>query len=126
MKKLLFLSCFLLITSFSFSQNTLPKAYLTNELYVMLDNEAPATTKIFEADMSEFNFTTSEQANRFFNFFDDAMVSFTPDLSTQKVTITITPTADKTNWLIGEWAMYFKNKIVAQREQLGFVNFTQR
>lgn len=126
MKKLLFLSCFLLVTFFSFSQNTLPKAYLTNELYVMLDGEAPATTKIFEADMSEFNFTTSEQTDRFFDFFNEPMVTFTPNLTTQKVVITITPTADKMTWLLGEWAMYFKNKVAAQREQLGFVNFTQR
>ncbi|AFM04505.1 hypothetical protein Fleli_2123 [Bernardetia litoralis DSM 6794] len=126
MKKLLFLSCFLLITSVCFSQSTLPKAYLTNELYVMLDGEAPVTSKVFEADMSEFNFTTSEQTTRFFNFFDDPMVSFDPNLTTQKVTITITPTSDKTNWELQEWAMYFKNKIATQREQLGFVDFTQR
>jgi hypothetical protein len=109
-----------------FAQNNLPIAYLTSELYIMLDEEAPEDAKIFEADMSEFNFTSIEDANRFFSFFDDAMVSFAPDLSTQKVTITITPTADKVSWRLQEWAMYFKNKVATQREQLGFVDFTQR
>ena len=92
----------------------------------MLDGNTPEEAKIFEADMTEFGFTSLEQANRFFSFFDDAMVSFVPNLSTQKVTITITPTADKISWGLQEWAMYFKNKIVAQREQLGYVDFTQR
>ncbi len=126
MKKLFFLLCFVMITSLCFSQNTLPKAYLTNELYVMLDGESPATAKKFQADISEFNFTTSEQVNRFFNFFNDPMVSFVPNLTTQTVIITITPTADKANWQLQDWAMYFKNKVATQREQLGYVDFTQR
>lgn len=115
-----------MITSLCFSQTTLPKAYLTNELYVMLDGESSATAKVFEADMSEFNFATSEQATRFFNFFNDPMVSFAPNLATQKVIITITPSADKVSWQLEEWAIYFKNKIATQREQLGYVDFTQR
>jgi hypothetical protein len=130
MKKILFLSLVAFICSFV-SINTvlaqdLPKAYLTKELYVMIDTEGSTTATVFEADMSEFNFTTLEKANRFFNFFNDPMVSFTPDIATQKVTITITPTTDKVDWQTEQWAMYFKNKIVAQRNNLGVVDFTTR
>lgn len=92
----------------------------------MIDTEGSTTATVFEADMSEFNFTTLEKANRFFSFFNDPMVSFTPDMATQKVTITITPTADKVNWQSAQWAMYFKNKIVVQRNNLGVVDFTTR
>jgi len=92
----------------------------------MLDGETSADAKVFEADMAEFGFTSLEQANRFFSFFNDDMVAFVPVMATQKVTITITPTADKTAWQLQDWAMYFKNKVATQREQLGFVDFTQR
>ncbi len=92
----------------------------------MLDDNTPNDTRVFEADMAEFNFTSLQQANRFFSFFNDPMVSFAPVISTQKVIITITPTADKRSWGFQQWAMYFKNKVSTQREQLGFVDFTQR
>lgn len=130
MKKIFLLSLITFICSFisintAFSQE-LPKAYLTKELYVMIDGGSSTTATIFEADIREFNFASLEKANRFFNFFNDPMVSFAPDMATQKVIITITPTSDKTNWQSAQWAMYFKTKVSNQREQLGFVDFTQR
>jgi hypothetical protein len=126
MKRFFFVFLFLVIGTSCFAQNNSPKAYLTSELYIMLDGNTPNDTQVFEAEINEFNFTSVEQANRFFNFFNDPMVTFVSNIDTQKVIITITPTADKTAWGIQEWAMYFKNKIVTQREQLGFVDFTQR
>ena len=130
MKNLFIFSFGLFITLFvsvsnSFSQ-TLPPAQVTSELYVTLDYTAPADTKVFEADIAEFNFPTIEAANRFFSFFNDASVSFEVDITTQKVVITLIPSTERQSWTMTEWQTYLKNKIVEQRNQLGYVDFTTR
>ncbi len=126
MKKFFFLFSFFAITFSCFAQNSLPKAYLTSELYIMLDGENPADAKVFEADMTEFGFTSLEQANRFFSFFNDPTVIFEINMATKKVVITLIPSTDRQNWTLTEWQTYFKNKIVEQRNQLGYVDFTTR
>ena len=105
----------------------LPKAYITNELYIMLDGDAPQNARVFEADILELHLTTVEQANRFFGFFDDASVQFEINIITQKVIVTLIPDAEKQNWTLRNWAMFFKNKISAQREQFGiYIDFTKK
>jgi hypothetical protein len=120
---------FFVSTSFVLAQNTesLPKAYITNELYVMLDVDAPQNTKVFEADILELHLATTEQANRFFGFFNDASIKFDTNVATQKVIVTLIPDAQKQNWTLQEWAMYLKNKVSAQREQFGtYIDFTKK
>ena len=111
-----------------YTQNSqLPKAYITNELYVMLDGNASQNAKVFEADILELHLATIEQANRFFGFFNDASVTFETNIITQKVIVTLISTAEKQNWNLEEWAMYLKNKMDNQREQFGtFIDFTKK
>jgi hypothetical protein len=120
---------FFVSSSFLLAQNTenLPKAYITNELYVMLDGDAPQDAKVFEADILELHLATIEQANRFFGFFNDDNVTFETNIITQKVIITLIPTAEKQNWNTEKWAMYLKNKVSAQREQFQeYIDFTKK
>lgn len=120
---------FFVSSSFALAQNTqLPKAYITNELYVMLDGDnAPQDAKVFEADILELHLATIEQANRFFGFFNDPSVTFETNIITQKVIVTLIPDAEKQNWTTQDWAMYLKNKVSAQREQFGeYIDFTQK
>lgn len=120
---------FFLSSSFVFAQNTeqLPKAYINKELYIRLDENASQNAQVFEADISELNFTTIEQATRFFSFFNDSSVEFETNITTQKVIVTLIPNAEKQNWNTGEWGAYFKNKIAAQREQFGtYIDFTTK
>lgn len=105
----------------------LPKAYITNELYIMLDGDAPQEAKVFEADILELHLATPEQAERFFGFFNDSSVQFETNIITQKVIITLIPTAEKQNWTTQDWANYLKNKVAAQREQFGtYIDFTKK
>ena len=120
---------FFLSPSVVLAQNTeqLPKAYITNELYVMLDGDAPQDSKVFEADILELHLATIEQANRFFSFFNDASVQFETNIITQKVIVTLIPDAEKRNWTLEDWGMYLKNKVSAQREQFGtYIDFTKK
>lgn len=121
---------FFVSSSLVLAQNTeqLPKAYITNELYIMLDGDtAPQDAKVFEADILELHLATIEQANRFFGFFNDTSVQFETNIITQKVIVTLIPDAEKQNWNVQEWAMYLKNKVSAQREQFGiFIDFTKK
>lgn len=119
---------FFVCSSFVLAQTVqLPKAYITNELYVMLDGDAPQDAKVFEADILELHLATIEQANRFFGFFNDANVTFETNIITQKVIVTLIPTAEKQNWKLQDWAMYLKNKVSAQRQQFGtFIDFTKK
>jgi hypothetical protein len=109
------------------STEQLPKAYITNELYVMLDGDAPQDAKVFEADILELHLATIEQANRFFSFFNDPSLQFETNIITQKVIVTLVPDAQKVNWTAQEWAMYLKDKVAAQREQFGtYIDFTKK
>ncbi|WP_375559889.1 hypothetical protein ACE193_19495 [Bernardetia sp. OM2101] len=119
---------FFVSSSFVLAQNTqLPKAYITNELYVRLDGDAPQDAKVFEADILELHLATIEQANRFFGFFNDPSVQFETNIITQKVIITLIPNAEKQNWTTQDWANYLKNKVSTQREQFGtFIDFTKK
>jgi hypothetical protein len=120
---------FLASSNLTLAQSTeqLPKAYITNELYVMLDGDAPQDAKVFEADILELHLATIEQANRFFGFFNDSSVQFETNIITQKVTITLIPDAEKQNWTRQEWAGYLKDKVAAQRQQFGtYIDFTTK
>ncbi|WP_338762784.1 hypothetical protein WAF17_18305 [Bernardetia sp. ABR2-2B] len=130
--KIMFLTIIFLLPLATLSaQNTdsieLPKAYITNELYVILDGDAPQDAKVFEADITSLNLTTIEDANHFFSFFNDTSVEFETDIAAQKVKVTLIPDTEKENWTLGEWGMYFKNKISTQREQSGtYIDFTKK
>ncbi|WP_375562854.1 hypothetical protein ACE193_10120 [Bernardetia sp. OM2101] len=130
MKNLFIFSLGLFVTLFVSMNNlfaqTLPSAQVTSELYITLDYTAPSNTKVFEADLTEFNFQSIEAANRFFSFFNDPSVTFETNIATQKVVITLVSSTDRQSWTMTEWQTYLKNKIVEQRNQLGFVDFTTR
>ncbi|WP_338790423.1 hypothetical protein [Bernardetia sp. MNP-M8] len=105
----------------------LPKAYITNELYVMLDGDSPLDAKVFEADILKLHLTTIEQANRFFSFFNDSSVTFQTNIITQKVIVTLISDSEKQNWNLENWGEYLKKKIYNQRKQLGyFIDFTKK
>ena len=116
-------------TVFAQNQTTteLPKAYITNELYVMLDGNAPQDTKVFEADILELHLATIEQAERFFSFFNDPSVQFETNIITQKVIVTLIPDTQKQNWMLSDWSDYLKNKVTLQRQQFGiYIDFTKK
>ncbi len=127
-----FMVAFFVSSNLALAQNEriedLPKAYITNELYVMLDGDnAPQNAKVFEADILELHLATKEQADRFFGFFNDANVTFETNIITQKTIVTLIPDVEKQNWTVKQWAMYLKNKISAQREQFGtYIDFTKK
>lgn len=109
------------------TQENLPTAYINKELYLRLDDNAPQNSKIFEADISKLQLTTIEQAKRFFGFFNDSSVQFEPNITTQKVIVTLIPNEEKQNWTLSEWGMYFKNKVSLQRKQSGtYIDFTKK
>lgn len=109
------------------STEELPKAYITNELYVMLGGDAPQDAKVFEADILELHLATIEQADRFFSFFNDPSVEFETNIITQKVIVTLIPDAEKQNWNTTQWAAYLKNKVALQRQQFGtYIDFTKK
>lgn len=130
MKNLLIFPLGLFIIFFAFINNSfaqdLPSAQVTSELYITVDYTAPADAKIFEADIAEFNFQSVEAANRFFSFFNDPTVTFETNIATNKVVITLIPSTERQSWTLTEWQTYFKNKIVEQRNQLGYIDFTTR
>ena len=127
MKTVFFSFLFLLIGFACLAQQSLPQAYVTKELYVMLPTqEINREARVFEIDITELGLRTTEAAERFFNFFDDPYTSFHINIASQKVILTITPTVDNENWNIDQWAMYYKNKVAQQRQQLGYVDFLQR
>ncbi|PIY09175.1 MAG: hypothetical protein COZ18_08445 [Flexibacter sp. CG_4_10_14_3_um_filter_32_15] len=120
---------FFVSSNFVLAQNTeeLPKAYITNELYVMLDGDAPQDAKVFEADILELHLATIEQANRFFGFFNDPSVQFETNIITQKVIVTLIPDAEKQNWITQDWANYLKDKVATQRQHFGtYIDFTKK
>lgn len=120
---------FFVSSSVLLAQNTeeLPKAYITPELYIMLDGDAPQNAKVFEADILELHLATIEQANRFFGFFNDPSVQFETNIITQKVIVRLIPDAQKQNWSLEEWAMYLKKKVDTQRQQFGtYIDFTKK
>lgn len=129
MKNLFIFSLGLFISSFMLTNNSFgqtPPAQVTSELYITLDYTAPADTKVFEADLAEFSFQSAEAAIRFFSFFNDPTVMFEVNPTANKVVITLIPSTDRQGWTLTEWQTYFKNKIVEQRNQLGYVDFTAR
>ncbi|WP_338814305.1 hypothetical protein V9L05_02850 [Bernardetia sp. Wsw4-3y2] len=104
----------------------LPKASITKELYIMFAQDVPEDAKIFEADITSLNLITLEEANRFFSFFNDASVKFDTNIITQKVKITLIPDAEKENWTLEEWSLFFKNKTAQLYNETGFVDFTNK
>ncbi|MGF1533471.1 MAG: hypothetical protein ACFCUI_07195 [Bernardetiaceae bacterium] len=131
LKTLSFLSLMLLLVSMAHGQTTaelkaLPVAKLTPELYVQIVDLPDTPPTAYVADISPLRLADQAAAERFFAHFDDkTRVVFTVFFAQQLVKIDL-QSPEGQPWTAQQWAMYFKNKIVAQRQAIGEVDFREQ
>ncbi|TAF34719.1 MAG: hypothetical protein EAZ57_03100 [Cytophagales bacterium] len=108
----------LLLCSQLQAQN-MPKATMTAEQYLMLDHQQPLSS-VYRIELADLDFKTSEQAQRFFDKFNEKDVSFELHFSEGFTLVKLDlNAATKKGWTREQWGMLFKMRIQKQRETSG-------
>lgn len=105
----------------SFSQ-TVANATLNNEWVIRID-ENVAVQKNYEANISAVGFKSEEQAQKFFNWFTDNLITYQLNYSAQKVNISIYPERLKTAWTATQWNTYLANKAANKKSRFPALPF---